>query len=96
MPLRTIIWNGLYSAQRSKRAEVRERIQSYYEQRRLGKKGVTVVDVRYIPIHLSRPVTDDLKLTGWHGESGAAMHGGHITACFRKSSGRHFKTVHIY
>ena len=40
--------------------------------------------------------------TGWHGESGAAKHGGHITVCFLKANGhivrasRRFELHHVY
>ena len=60
-PLRNIIWNRLYSAQLTKRAEVRAQIESYYKMKKLGRKGVTVPDVRYVPIDSTRSVTDDLK-----------------------------------
>jgi hypothetical protein len=34
--------------------------------------------------------------TGWHGESGRARSGGHITVEFRTSRNEHITTHHIY
>jgi hypothetical protein len=36
------------------------------------------------------------KPTGWHGESGAAPSGGHITVDFRSSSDKHIVVHHVY
>ena len=50
MPLRAIIWNGLYSAQLAKRAEVRVRIKAHDKREKLGKWGVAIMDVRCVSI----------------------------------------------
>jgi hypothetical protein len=55
MPLRNIFWNGLYRAQKTKRAEVRMRIQAHYKRERMEKKGVTIADVRYVSLYLTHP-----------------------------------------
>jgi hypothetical protein len=34
--------------------------------------------------------------TGWHGESGTAFSGGHITVNFKNEDGEHVTTHHMY
>lgn len=34
--------------------------------------------------------------TGWHGESGIALSGGHLTVDFLDSNNRHISTHHVY
>jgi hypothetical protein len=44
-------------------------------------------------------LTNDLRSrrpTGWHGESGGAQSGGHITVDFRSYRNKHITTHHIY
>ena len=51
--------------------------------------------VRPHPFNASPSLTT-CSPTGWHGESGAATHGGHLTVRFKKADGSHFKTQHVY
>ena len=41
-------------------------------------------------------LTGFCRPTGWHGESGAAGAGGHITVDFQRRDGRHVTTHHVY
>ena len=91
-----IIWNRLYSAQLRKQAEVAVRIQSHYDRKELEKGGVTVANVRYVSHSFNAPsILTACSPTGWHGESGAAKHGGHVTVHFEEADGR-YKTHHVY
>ncbi|KAF8258538.1 hypothetical protein EI94DRAFT_1815143 [Lactarius quietus] len=76
-----INWNMLYSAQLKKREEVEERILDYCIREGLYEQGVTIADVTNM---------------GWHGESGSADLGGHITICFLREDGRCVTMGHIY
>ena len=97
MSLYTIIWNDLYRTHPFKRASAALRIRAHYERMKLEKVGVTVANVRYVLIRSTRPhYLTTCSPTGWHGESGAATHGGHLTVRFKKADGSHFKTQHVY
>jgi hypothetical protein len=41
-------------------------------------------------------LTNFCRPTGWHGESGAAETGGHITVDFCNGNGEHVVTHHVY
>ncbi|KAH9017143.1 hypothetical protein EDB85DRAFT_1897792 [Lactarius pseudohatsudake] len=62
-----IVWNGLYNANKEERNTVEERVQAHLVRRKLWRRKVKFA--------FMRP-------TGWHGESGAAESGGHITVDF--------------
>jgi hypothetical protein len=55
MPLCKFIWNGLYSAQWLKQMEAEVQIQAHYKRMRMGKDKVTVANVWYVSIRLTRP-----------------------------------------
>ncbi|KAI9428397.1 hypothetical protein H4582DRAFT_2084789 [Lactarius indigo] len=80
-----IVLGELYRAKRSKRkrAVTKNRINAHFLRNRgwLEKMGVKVATVRNI---------------GWHGESGAAGSGGHLTVDFTREDGSHVTTHHIY
>ncbi|KAN0137542.1 hypothetical protein V8E53_004593 [Lactarius tabidus] len=65
--LRHIIWNTLYQSKQAKRDFAEKRIRAHYIIRKLGKRKVEYAEVRDTP---------------WHGESGKASTGGHITVDF--------------
>ncbi|KAI9436772.1 hypothetical protein BJY52DRAFT_1230378 [Lactarius psammicola] len=62
-----IVWNGLYNANIEERNTVEERVQAHFVRRKLWRRRVKFAFMR---------------ATGWHGESGAAESGGHITVDF--------------
>ncbi|KAH9018971.1 hypothetical protein EDB84DRAFT_1566224 [Lactarius hengduanensis] len=64
-----IVWNGLYNANKEERNAVEERVQAHLVRRKLWRRKVKFA--------FMRP-------TGWHGESGAAESGGHITVDFSR------------
>ncbi|KAF8263629.1 hypothetical protein EI94DRAFT_1703840 [Lactarius quietus] len=67
MPLRQIIWNHVWAKQLHERVEAKARIAAHYARRGLEKRSVK---------------TAFLRSTGWHGESGTARFGGHLTVDF--------------
>jgi hypothetical protein len=51
----SIIWNGLYTAQWIKQAEVAIRIQAHYVRMKMKRDRVVSVEVWCVPIRLKRP-----------------------------------------
>src|SRR4030088_600113 len=96
-----IRWNGLYSRQPAKRAFARTRIIAHYGRFGLERRGVSVAVLRYVFIlsNAALSLTSTIlfcRPTGWHGESGAAHSGGHITIDFLSSDDKHIATHHVY
>ena len=97
MSLHTIIWNSLYRAHAFKRAHAAIQIQAHYERKRLEKVGVTVADVWCIIIRFTLCLLlMTCSPTGWHGNSGTSVNGGHLTVRFFKADSSHFKMEHVY
>ncbi|KAF8257083.1 hypothetical protein EI94DRAFT_1709637 [Lactarius quietus] len=71
MPLQQIIWNHVWAKQLHERVEAKARIAAHYARRGLEKRGVK---------------TAFLRSTGWHGESGTARFGGHLTVDFLQAN----------
>ncbi|KAH9022544.1 hypothetical protein EDB85DRAFT_1895180 [Lactarius pseudohatsudake] len=76
-----IVWNGLYNANKEERNAVEERVQAHLVRRKLWRRKVKFA--------FMRP-------TGWHGESGVAESGGHITVDFCTRARVHVATHHVY
>jgi hypothetical protein len=51
----SIIWNGLYTAQRIKQAEVAIQIQAHYVRMKMKRHGAVSAKVWYVSIRLKRP-----------------------------------------
>ncbi|KAH9035248.1 hypothetical protein EDB85DRAFT_2143899 [Lactarius pseudohatsudake] len=83
MPLHTIILGSLYASKPHQRKLVIDSIRAHYKLKRLEKRGIEIAK--------ARP-------TGWHGESGAAKEGGHVTVDFiaPKLSKVKIITQHVY
>ncbi|KAI9432011.1 hypothetical protein H4582DRAFT_1135203 [Lactarius indigo] len=79
----TIFFNGLYSSRRNKRKQeaARRRIWAHFERYKLEEEGSEIA--------IPRPI-------GWHGESGAARWGGHLTVDFFDAEGGFVSTDHVY
>jgi hypothetical protein len=76
----------------------RARIVAHYNRMRLARRGVVAASVRYIPFN--RGIASDNvdifnRQTGFHGESGGASSGGHLTVDFWTEK-THFATQHVY
>ncbi|KAH9009546.1 hypothetical protein EDB84DRAFT_1571157 [Lactarius hengduanensis] len=76
-----IFWNGLYRAKRKQRNLVARRIRAHFGRKKLWKRNVKFAVIRP---------------TGWHGESGRANWGGHVTVDFRTQAHVHVSTHHVY
>ena len=99
MTLKIIYWNNLYHAQLEKRTFAKQRILLHYEKKKLARSGVEIADVRYVFHNLRFSYTSKViftRPTGWHGESGQALIGGHLTVKFLLGNGRHHSTHHVY
>ena len=98
MPLKQIVWNALYRAQPQKRIFAENRIRVHYQRRGLEAFGVEIANVAYVPKYSfnASPLLTIYSPIGWHGESGPAKSGGHLTVCFLKADGSHFTTHHVY
>jgi len=98
MPLKSFYWNGLFARCLAKRAFVEKRIEAHVSRFALEKKDVSIASIRYVLSQICS-FTDNHILsyrpTGWHGESGAAHSGGHLTVDFRSKS-KHVVTHHVY
>ncbi|KAH9039010.1 hypothetical protein EDB85DRAFT_2287346 [Lactarius pseudohatsudake] len=81
MPLNKIVLGSLYASRPLKRAFVMNRIRVHYDLKCLEKSRVEIAKVR--PIE-------------WHGESGAAKEGGHLTVDFLAPDWSHVVTQHVY
>jgi len=95
-----ITWNRLYFNQPRARAFAKRRIRYHYFFKGLRSRGFRSASVRFVfyfyflfvlvectGIIFGRP-------TGWHGESGAAQSGGHLTVLFYSRVGA--VTHHVY
>jgi hypothetical protein len=99
MPLEYFCWNGLYSKQPAERAFAMWRIHAHYDRFRLAQRGAWMASIRYVILNATLSLTKYIlscRPTGWHGESGAAHSGGHITVDFLSSSNQHVVTHHVY
>ncbi|KAH9034326.1 hypothetical protein EDB85DRAFT_1889823 [Lactarius pseudohatsudake] len=76
-----IFWNGLYCAKRKQWNLVERRIRVHF-----GRKKLWELNVKFAVL---RPM-------GWHGESGSANWGGHVTVDFRMQAHIHVSTHHVY
>jgi hypothetical protein len=97
MPLK-FLWNGLYARHPTKRAFAMSRIQAHVSRFNLERHNVAIANVRYVCIESALSLMIlilSCRPTGWHGESGNAKSGGHITVDFRSRSS-HITTHHVY
>ncbi|KAH9035672.1 hypothetical protein EDB85DRAFT_1889250 [Lactarius pseudohatsudake] len=76
-----IFWNGLYCAKRKQWNLVERRIWVHF-----GRKKLWELNVKFAVL---RPM-------GWHGESGSANWGGHVTVDFHMQAHIHVSTHHVY
>ncbi|KAH9012498.1 hypothetical protein EDB85DRAFT_2222926 [Lactarius pseudohatsudake] len=76
-----IFWNGLYHAKRKQWNLVARCIRAHFGRKKLWKRNVKFAVIRP---------------TGWHGESGRANWGGHVTVDFRTQAHVHVSTHHVY
>jgi hypothetical protein len=98
MPSVIVFWNGLYSAHPA--LFVMRRIQAHYNRFALFQRGAIIANIRYVSsqnaAHLLMKHNPPRRPTGWHGSSGAARFGGHLTVDFRSSRNEHITTHHVY
>jgi hypothetical protein len=97
MGLEEIIRNRLYATKPHKWRFAKKRIQEHFTRRRLSCRGVVKAVVRYSMILAFVVVTLTIfcRPMGWHGESGAAKAGGHITVDFYQQDNNHAATHHV-
>jgi hypothetical protein len=97
MPLRDIILKTLYASSQAKQNFVKAQVAWHYKKKNLEAKGVEIAKVRYgVFFSFNAPsVLSTFSTTGWHGESGQAKSGGHVTVDFESNAG-HVVTEHVY
>jgi hypothetical protein len=99
MELEEIVWNGLYTAQPGKQRFAKKRIEEHFTRSlTLSRRGVVKAVVRY-SMNLAFIVvalTSFCRPTGFHGESGTAKAGGHITVDFYRRDNKFITTHHVY
>ena len=78
---------------------VQSRMISHHRRFGMARRGVFATNVRWVTFFLIRLVVyltiNSYRPTGFHGESGRAHSGGHITVQFRTRN-RHYTTHHVY
>ncbi|KAN0124629.1 1,3-beta-glucan synthase component domain containing protein [Lactarius tabidus] len=81
--LRRIVWKTLYSSKQDERDFVEKRIRAHYIIKKLAKRGVEEAKIKDTP---------------WHGESGKASSGGHITVNFEAPTNKKTPIIthHVY
>jgi hypothetical protein len=97
-PLQVIL-NNVYRSSPEKRAFVEFRVQRHLEIKGfLRRKNVAIAELRYVLTRLfnASPSLTTCRDCGWHGESGLAESGGHVTVDFRTAAGRIVTTHHVY
>jgi hypothetical protein len=98
MPLEVIL-DGVYSSSPGEQKFVEFRVRRHYARRgHLKKRDVAVAKLRYVPTHFfnASPALTTCRSTGWHGESGIADSGGHVTVDFMTIGGIVVTTHHVY